>query len=234
MGWAGSVALGPQHKADIDRSRISWLSLNQKATAPFKLMVDMSRLPPPDSESTAAMGGDWMTAMAATMSPHLLAMAMALPPDWLSSLWGGLFLGHKSAFRLSVFGSRAEAWRYLEAAPEVSDTVDTLAAEMLREADLPALITKALQQDPSLVLATIAKDHGFSERGLQRALAARGETFANLRQRVRLELTDQFLSEGMQVKSAAMAVGFKSPSHFVAWYRRARGTTPGNRGLDNP
>jgi len=84
--------------------------------------------------------------------------------------------------------------------------------------------------DANLVLGAVATRLALSRRGAQRALATHGETFAAARQRVRLELAEQHLANGMQVKSVALTVGFKSPSHFVVWYRRAQGTTPKNRG----
>ncbi len=42
-----------------------------------------------------------------------------------------------------------------------------------------------------------------------------------------MEVAERRLAEGMLVKEVASQIGFASTSHFVAWYRAQRGTTPG-------
>ena len=46
---------------------------------------------------------------------------------------------------------------------------------------------------------------------------------------VRLERVKELLAEGVLVKQAARAVGYKSLSHFISDFKRAHGAPPGPR-----
>jgi AraC-like DNA-binding protein len=79
-----------------------------------------------------------------------------------------------------------------------------------------------------LTLAEASRESGASGRTLERLF--RNETglaFGTWRQRARLLRALQLLAESENVTSTAIAVGYESTSAFVAAFRRAIGTTPG-------
>ena len=77
-------------------------------------------------------------------------------------------------------------------------------------------------------LASAARESGASERTLERLF--RGETglgFGTWRQRARMLHGLRLLADRTSVTQTAIAVGYESTSAFVAAFRRATGTTPG-------
>jgi AraC-like DNA-binding protein len=87
-----------------------------------------------------------------------------------------------------------------------------------------------LRSDPAArnALGEVARAAAASPRTLQRLFRSEtGLPFGLWRQRARLLRALQRLAEGATVAAAGSAVGYESPSAFVAAFRRARGTTPG-------
>lgn len=77
-------------------------------------------------------------------------------------------------------------------------------------------------------LATLAKSHGVSPRTLARLFFREtGMTFGRWRQQARILASLSLLAAGQSVTSAALDVGYNSPSAFVAMFRRALGVSPG-------
>lgn len=90
-------------------------------------------------------------------------------------------------------------------------------------------IAEAFRADPTdrRRLADWARTAGASERTLERVFAREvGTTFGKWQQRVRLLRGLEVLAGGGSVTEAALAVGFETPSAFIAMFRRAMGTTP--------
>ena len=169
----------------------------------------------------------YMAEAEAMLSPLFERMAFVLPRAWWSLWWSGFYAVHAQSLRLTLFTDVAEAWAFLGAPSDVRDEVAALHAALLRAEGLPRKVEAALYADPKSTLAELAKRVGVSARSLQRALTASGETFVALRDRVRLDLAERQLGAGKLVKEVASTVGFASASHFGAWYRSRRGTTPG-------
>lgn len=91
-------------------------------------------------------------------------------------------------------------------------------------------VTNALQTDPAddRDLGALASLAGMSRRSFIRHF--QGETgmgFADWRRRLRLLMARQFLADGVSVTEAAAALGYGSPSAFIAMARRELGVTPG-------
>lgn len=77
-------------------------------------------------------------------------------------------------------------------------------------------------------LSTLAKSHGVSPRTLARLFFREtGMTFGRWRQQARILASLSLLAAGQSVTSAALDVGYNSPSAFVAMFRRALGVSPG-------
>jgi len=92
-----------------------------------------------------------------------------------------------------------------------------------------ARAVNALQADPSDArgLDEFADLAGMSRRSFIRHFQAEtGMGFADWRRRLRLLMARQLLAEGTSVTEAAAALGYGSPSAFIAMFRRELGVTP--------
>jgi AraC-like DNA-binding protein len=91
-------------------------------------------------------------------------------------------------------------------------------------------IARALLEDPAdpRSLADWAKAAGASQRTLERLFRTEtGMSFREWRQRLRLQAALSRLTAGEPVTSVAYAVGYESPSAFIAMFGKAMGETPG-------
>lgn len=76
-------------------------------------------------------------------------------------------------------------------------------------------------------LADLARASGASARTIERVfLNQTGMTFGRWRQQARLLQAIRLLGEGVQVTAVAMSVGYRSPSAFVAAFKKCLGRTP--------
>lgn len=125
--------------------------------------------------------------------------------------------------------ARREALRFL-----IYDEVrraPTLDLGLPRVSD-PRLLraANALQADPGDTrdLDELSALAGMSRRSFIRHFQAEtGMGFADWRRRLRLLMARQLLAEGVSVTEAAAALGYGSPSAFIAMVRRELGVTPG-------
>jgi AraC-like DNA-binding protein len=91
-------------------------------------------------------------------------------------------------------------------------------------------IARALLGDPAdpRSLADWARAAGASQRTLERLFRQEtGQSFREWRQRLRLQAALAHLTAGEPVTSVAFAVGYDSPSAFIAMFGKAMGETPG-------
>jgi AraC-like DNA-binding protein len=90
-------------------------------------------------------------------------------------------------------------------------------------------LAEAFRKDPTdrRTMADWARLAGASERTLERLFRDEvGMSFGAWRQQARLLRALEVLAAGESVVSAALEVGFETPSAFIAMFRRAMGTTP--------
>jgi len=90
-------------------------------------------------------------------------------------------------------------------------------------------VAQAFREDPAdrRSRGDWARAAGTSERTLERLFHAQvGTSFGKWQQQARLLRTLQVLAAGETVTSAALEVGFSTPSAFITMFRRAMGTTP--------
>lgn len=81
--------------------------------------------------------------------------------------------------------------------------------------------------DAPELLTDLARASGASARTIERAfLDQTGMTFGRWRQQARLLEAIRLLGEGDQVTTVALRVGYRSPSAFVAAFRKYLGKTP--------
>ena len=116
--------------------------------------------------------------------------------------------------------------------------IDQLAAARELPLFLPALssaisqrVAEVLDADPAGTprIRDLAAELRVSARTLERAfLADAGIAFGEWRQRARIGRAIALLAGGMDVKDAALEVGYETPSAFVTAFKRYVGTTPGN------
>jgi AraC-like DNA-binding protein len=78
-------------------------------------------------------------------------------------------------------------------------------------------------------LEVLCKAAGASKRTIERAFRAdTGLTFGKWRQQLSLLHAIRLLAAGNDVTRVALDVGYSTPSAFIAMFRRALGTTPGD------
>ncbi len=90
-------------------------------------------------------------------------------------------------------------------------------------------VAQAFRADPSCrrPRSVWAREAGASERTLERLFHAQvGMSFGRWQQQARLLRALEVLAAGESVTTAALEVGFETPSAFIAMFRRAMGTTP--------
>jgi len=90
-------------------------------------------------------------------------------------------------------------------------------------------VSEALRAQPSdrRPIREWAQLAGASERTLERLFRSEvGMTFGRWQQQARLLHALEVLASGRSVTTAALEVGFETPSAFIAMFRRAMGTTP--------
>jgi AraC-like DNA-binding protein len=91
-------------------------------------------------------------------------------------------------------------------------------------------VAEALRREPGDTrrLDAWSRLAGASERTLERLFRSEvGMSFGAWRQQARLLRGLEHLAAGDSVSTAALRVGFQTPSAFIAMFRRAMGTTPG-------
>ena len=129
--------------------------------------------------------------------------------------------------------SHANAPQLAGLIPVVLDELRTLESTPLH-LPLPGdsrlrLITDHLRAEPAdgRSLTQWSQQAGASSRTLARLFVREtGLTFANWRQRLRLQAAVTRLGEGQSVTRVAYDLGYRSPSAFVAMFRRALGAPP--------
>ena len=96
------------------------------------------------------------------------------------------------------------------------------------EPRIRALVERLLEEpsDPT-GLEALAREAGASPRTMARLFEAEtGMGFRDWRQRLRLQVALARLAEGEPVTSVAFAVGYDSPSAFIAMFRKVMGESP--------
>ena len=96
------------------------------------------------------------------------------------------------------------------------------------EPRIRALVSRLLEEpDNAEGLDELARGAGASPRTMARLFEAEtGMGFREWRQRLRLQVALARLAEGEPVTSVAYAVGYDSPSAFIAMFRKAMGESP--------
>lgn len=103
-----------------------------------------------------------------------------------------------------------------------------LALPMPRDARARCVAERVLDRlDVEADAATLARSSGASSRTIERLfLDQTGMTFGRWRQQARFLEAIRLLGEGTPVNTVARHVGYRSPSAFVAAFRRCLGKTP--------
>ncbi|MDE1149241.1 MAG: helix-turn-helix transcriptional regulator [Azospirillaceae bacterium] len=83
------------------------------------------------------------------------------------------------------------------------------------------------QPEDDRTLAALARDAGLSERTARRQFGAEtGLSVTQWRQQARLTLALERLAQGQPVAEVADALGYATPSNFIAMFRKAFGQSP--------
>ncbi len=224
--FGGIFATGPQRMADLEQ--VKGLFSPFVRSAPRRsLFVDARRFGVDGSilEATLRAGPDVLGAA----GTHVVRASVLLPAGWTRAWWvGALQLAVWGPVPAKAFTDVDDAWRWLEAPAGLSAAVETLRETASSEPDLRAALEEKLRADPTLDIESVARGLRRSPRSLQRTLRAAGATFAGIRDRARADTAAAMLLEtDSKIAAVASRVGFRSRSHFVAWFCQLTGQTPG-------
>jgi AraC-like DNA-binding protein len=107
-------------------------------------------------------------------------------------------------------------------------TLDVAPLDLREPSDARARdATALLRDDPALDIDAVAHKVGASRRTLERQVrASTGMSLGEWHRRARMLRALELLADGDPVTSVATAVGYSTPSAFIAAFRAALGTTP--------
>ena len=218
---------------DFEASLPSWVSVQAFHREPFDLLVDMRHNVMLDDRITRLMQDSPVGLQAfARVEPNIRPRRWIIvrPPDSSRYFWAGLMPTLMRDTEV-VFCEIDEAWRLVEATPEEREACELAAEIAFGESALGHVerIAKRLESEPGLELMAVARELGMSPRSLQRRLSDEGFKFAELREQARLRRAMVLVESGAKVETIAREVGFASTSHFIQWFRRQTGQTPGER-----
>jgi AraC-like DNA-binding protein len=97
------------------------------------------------------------------------------------------------------------------------------------DASLPASVSAVLYEilpNGAANIGTVARRLQHTERSLRRQLQALGTNYRSISNRVRLELTQRYLREGLPVEDVLRMVGFHGRGQFYRAFKRWTGHTP--------
>jgi len=206
-------------------------ALAANLSRPLDFVNDVREVLVPGSEATAlaAILAEF-TAGIAAVSTFMGRQAGIVPRDWSALWWPSLNAHAGATWPVASFYEPDEAWAWLGTPPEVATEVDAFIAVTLQVPHPRAVVIAlraTLRAEPGFDLAGAARALSLSSRTLQRALSAAGETFTEIRERVRLDRAYALLREDtVKIESIAGAIGFASTTHFTAWFRKRAGVTP--------
>jgi AraC-like DNA-binding protein len=92
-------------------------------------------------------------------------------------------------------------------------------------AQIARVLREALRDDQATIEA-VAKRLGLTARSLQRRLKDEGASFQGVREDVRRELAERYLSDNLSIAEISFLLGFSEPSAFFRAFKRWTGTTP--------
>lgn len=155
-------------------------------------------------------------------------VAVVLGEGWIRAWWVGIVaMGVFTGGPTRPFTDPVDGWNWVGAPEPVRTAVNELTVRLSPDSDVRAQLAAMLRVDPTVTLESAARKLGVSARSLQRALRATGDGFAELRDRSRADIAAaRLLRSDDKIDAVASDTGFRSRSHFVAWFRRLTGMTP--------
>jgi AraC-like DNA-binding protein len=117
--------------------------------------------------------------------------------------------------------------------PALLAILDRAAGELAKQtssdptltAQVRRVLLETLRSDDAHV-DVIAKRLGLTSRSLQRRLKDEGTSWSVLRERVRRELAQRYLDDGLAIAEISFLLGFSEPSAFFRAFKRWTGVTP--------
>ena len=222
----GIFVTAPQRMADLEQVKSLFAPFVRSAPRRW-LFMDARGFGVDGSVLEAALS--WAPDILGAASKHVVRASVLLPDGWSSAWWvGALQLGVWGPVPARAFTDADDAWRWLEPPASLPAAVEALRETISSEPHLRAALEAKLRADPTLDIESVARGLRRSPRSLQRTLRAAGATFAGIRDRARAEVAAAMLLEtDSKIAAVASRVGFRSRSHFVAWFCQLTGQTPG-------
>ena len=229
--FLGIFTTAPQTIDDIEGTWGVIGAWNRHRTEPVGLLSDARafRAAGPPGPLMSHMLGGWGP-VAESLDGAFSRCAVILPHDWSRAWWVGaaqLGMPGPASGPVMPTDDLDAAWRWLGAPAGLAESVAALTESATTHDRVRVSAEAHLRRDPTLALEAVACHLGTSPRSLQRDLTRAGESFAVLRGRIRFETAAaQIVHSDEKIDTIGSAVGFRSRSHFVAWFRQQTGATP--------
>lgn len=229
----GTFALGPGRgfaEHAHDRHQVAWAPaglLVVHATERMWVLPRTDALVIPAGVAHRVLAEGATTMLSAYLDPGRCRRAFEEPTVIAATGLLGPLLVHLSGHHLDD-GERRRAEAVLVDLLEPADPVTVDVAVPVD--DRAARVAAALRADPAdqRSLDEWGAHVGASGRTLARIITREtGESFGRWRGRIRVAAAVPMLVRGEPVSGVARAVGYATPSAFVAAFRRVTGTTPG-------
>lgn len=169
---------------------------------------------------------DVVPRMAHAFGSHLQRVALVAPNDWSTPWWHGLAMLATASPTWRTFISWGDAYAWLGGRVPIDPALELVVADTRHP--LLASLESGLRRFPDADLDRLSRHLGHSKRTLQRLLSREGVAFHAVRTRVRLEQAETLLADSnTKIAAVARDIGFASTGHFIHWFRKHRGLTPG-------
>jgi AraC-like DNA-binding protein len=192
-------------------------------------LVDASRV---DSVDAAAFEllSQYVRARHDELSAHVARLALVRPSGMAGAIAAGFYAVLDAPYPVELFADAAAALAWLDpsADPAIVADLARAQAELAEVAPLVALLRAYLGEHlVDAEPAAAARALAVSERTLQRRLRDAGTTLVRELGAVRIRAAQQRMRDSAApLTEIALAVGFATPQHFSALFRRLVGESP--------
>ncbi len=218
----GVIVFGDADEVDLAAARSPWFAAHRHHRGPLRMLADHRAwhirreliVGMPDAVrgiSTATTVVRGACIVAEEWWVHLIAGVASLMPE----------------ANIAGFLDADAAWAHIGANAFERERIERLGDFLRRRDGAAERVWKALMDHPRDSIAEVARRLGLSPRSLQRSLNAQQLKFSELRDRVRATIARRRLESGAKIAVVAQEIGFASVSHFITWYKRHHGQTPG-------
>jgi len=228
----GVVLFGRPDRADSEALVRSLRA--ELGAAPHRSLVDGARVDGADAGAFEALSA-YVQANRAALAERVTQLGLVRPPGMQGAVIAGFFGVTPPPYPVQLFEDRDAALRWLGEPGRDALTValDACVRELTDEGPLLGSLRAELRRrllDPdagALDLEPVSRALAISDRTLQRRLQEIDTTFQHEVTQARLaEVTRRLLDTDDALTTIALDLGFASPQHLSATFKKTHGETP--------